>query len=296
MPLLAVAGSTFTFTAFLEDQANAGEWLAAPTIAAGDFQRSINTAGAWTNLDNLPTVAPAGGRAVEIVLSAAETTSAGAGGRIKVFGHDAAGDEWYDVGFEVRVVAADAALTNTAMTLANDSITAAVIAADAIGASELAADAVTEIGTGVWASTTRTLTQTGVSVAAAVAGGVITIKRGDSLSASITDLGNITTRTKLWFTVKDNLADTDAQSIIQIEETAGLVYLNAAAGTAGLGDITVDDATAGDITITLDETATDDLSIASGLYYDVQWYDGTSIATLTEGPCNVTGDVTRAVA
>jgi hypothetical protein len=45
-----------------------------------------------------------------------------------------------------------------ANTLATDTITAAKIAADAIGASELAADAAAEIGTAVWATTTRLLT------------------------------------------------------------------------------------------------------------------------------------------
>lgn len=45
-----------------------------------------------------------------------------------------------------------------ASTLATDTITASKIAADAIGASELATDAATEIGTAVWATTTRILT------------------------------------------------------------------------------------------------------------------------------------------
>jgi hypothetical protein len=51
-----------------------------------------------------------------------------------------------------------AASAINAAAIATDAITAAKIAADAIGASELAADAVTEIGTGVWASATRTVT------------------------------------------------------------------------------------------------------------------------------------------
>lgn len=106
MSFVAVAGSTFTFGISLEDQANAGLFKAAPTIAAGDFQRSIN-GGAFSNLDNLPTVSPAAGRRVEIVLSASETTSAAAGGAIYIVGVDASGAEWYDVAVEVRVKAAD---------------------------------------------------------------------------------------------------------------------------------------------------------------------------------------------
>jgi len=136
-----------------------------------------------------------------------------------------------------------------------------------------------------------------VAVASAVSAGVVTIRRGDSLSAAITGLGDISGRTKLWFTVKDNLADLDTASIIQIEETAGLLYLNGAAGVAGNGDITVDDAVAGDITVVMQEAATDDLVPAIGLHYDIQMLDaGGDVTTLGEGPCNIIGDVTRAIA
>jgi len=134
-----------------------------------------------------------------------------------------------------------------------------------------------------------------VSIAAAMASGVVTIKRGDSLSLEITDLGDISTRTNLWFTVKRDLSDIDTEAIIQIDENTGLLYLNGAAGTAGNGVITVDDAVAGDITITLQEADTDDLVPAIGLHYDVQVLDGGDVTTLTEGPCNITGDVTRAI-
>lgn len=58
-----------------------------------------------------------------------------------------------------------------ASTLASDTITAAKIAADAIGASELASDAATEIGTAVWATTTRLLTA-GTNIALAKGTGV----------------------------------------------------------------------------------------------------------------------------
>jgi hypothetical protein len=148
----------------------------------------------------------------------------------------------------------------------------------------------------VWSESTRTLTQSAASVAAAVAGATLTIKRGDSLSASLTGLGDISAASKLWFTVKDNLADVDSASIIQIDDATGLLYLNGAAGTAANGSITVDDAVAGDITIALDEAETDDLVATNGLYYDVQMLDASGdVTTLTEGPCNITGDVTRSI-
>jgi hypothetical protein len=143
-----------------------------------------------------------------------------------------------------------------------------------------------------------TLTDTAIAIAAAVAGGVVTIHRGDSLSAAITGLGDISTRAKLWFTVKRSQSDADTDSIIQIEETAGLVYLNGAdaAARAANGDITVDNAVAGNITITLDEVETDDLVPKTGLYYDVQMLTATDVSTLSAGPCNITADITRVVA
>ena len=307
MSVLCTAGATYTLEFSLEDQGNAGLWVANPTIAAADFQVSAN-GGAFGNVDNIPTVTPAAGRRVALVLSAAETTAAGAGGLLYVAGVDAVGDEWYDIGITVRVHAAtgDAALTGDAMTLANDAITAAKIAANAIGASEIATDAIgaaelaatatAEIAAANWANSERTLTQSGAEVAAAVAGVLITIQRGDSLSISLTGLGNISTRTLLWFTLKRSLSDADSASIIQIEETAGLMYINGAAGTAGNGVITVTDAVVGNATITLQEADTDDLVAALGLYWDVQWSDGTTVTTARVGPGNIVDDVTRAIA
>lgn len=135
-----------------------------------------------------------------------------------------------------------------------------------------------------------------VSVVAAISGTTITVLRGDTLTVTISGLGDISTRTKLWFTAKADKGDADTAAIVQIEETAGLVRLNGAAGTALLGDITVTDEDAGDITITLDETATDDLVVRSNMSYDVQMLTLTAVTTLTSGTLHVTADVTRAVA
>lgn len=147
----------------------------------------------------------------------------------------------------------------------------------------------------VWAYAARTLTQSAASVTAAVSGGTITIMRGDTLSASLTGLGSIAARTKLWFTVKSQYGDADAVSVVQIEEAGGLLYLNAAAGTPANGDITVDDEDDGDITITLAAASTATLTPNDGLSYDVQMLTATGVQTLTSGSCMVVADVTRAV-
>ena len=101
---MPIAGSTFTLGVALVQRADVRLLQVAPTIAAGDFQLSVN-GGAFDNPDNLPTVTPAGGTRVEIVISAAETTAAGVGGEIWVRWIDAAGAEWCDGYVPLRVCA-----------------------------------------------------------------------------------------------------------------------------------------------------------------------------------------------
>lgn len=110
MPSIPLPGETFTFSVPLVSQASNHIFQAAPTIAAGDFKRSINN-GAFANMDNLPTVSPAAGKLVQIVVSASETTAAGEGGTIDIVGSDAAGAEWDDISICLRVgvIAANAA-------------------------------------------------------------------------------------------------------------------------------------------------------------------------------------------
>lgn len=56
----------------------------------------------------------------------------------------------------------------------------------------------------------------------------------------ISDLGDISDRTKLYLTIKANTTDTDANALVQIEETAGLLFINkTVAGTAGNGTMVV---------------------------------------------------------
>jgi hypothetical protein len=64
---------TFEFTISLLDPA--GDIVDSPTIVAGDVQRSIDGA-AYANLDNLPTVSPASGGDVRVILSDAEVNAA----------------------------------------------------------------------------------------------------------------------------------------------------------------------------------------------------------------------------
>ena len=152
--------------------------------------------------------------------------------------------------------------------------------------------------TAIWSYAERTLTTSAVGVVTPT-GGNISIVRGDSWSADITSLGDISTRTKLWFTVKHQRSDLDSASTIQIEETAGLIYLNSAdaSARAANGSITVTDEVAGDVTIALDEVETALLQQRAGLPYDIQMLDAAGdVTTLALAGATITDDVTRAVA
>ena len=82
----------FTFSIALQDYASPGNFKANPTIASGDFKIKIDDA-AVANLTNLPTVTPAGGIWVKIVLTAAEMN----GDNIGIQGIDQTGTkEWAD--------------------------------------------------------------------------------------------------------------------------------------------------------------------------------------------------------
>ncbi len=136
-----------------------------------------------------------------------------------------------------------------------------------------------------------------VQVTAAQAGseaGTITALRGDSLSISLTGLGSLTARTKLWFTVKWARSDADTASVIQVTEAGGLLFLNGAAATAGQGSITVNDAATGAVTVALAPAATALLSVAR-YAWDLQMLTASGVTTLAEGEFAVSADVTRAV-
>ena len=250
--------TAYTTYISLVSQADTDIFQKTVTLAAGDVKVSKD-GGAEANIATLPTEIGTSG-VLSVPLSATEMTA----DTVTVRFCDAAGDEWCDA----------LIVLHTSEVEIDDIPTAAEI----------------------WAYASRTLTQSAASVAAAVSGDSITIKRGDSLSASLTDIGALTGYTTIWFTVKDKLSDPDTASIIQIDTDTGLLYVNGgAAANAANGAITVDDAATGDITITLQEAETDDLIPAHGLYYDVQVLNGGDVTTLTEGPCHITGDVTRSI-
>lgn len=146
----------------------------------------------------------------------------------------------------------------------------------------------------VWAYATRTLTMTAAQIAAVLTGNTLTLQRGDTFTASLTGLGSLVGRSKLWFTVKHRYDDADTAAILQIEETGGLLRLLGAAGTAIQGTLVVTDAATGALTLTLIPAASSLLIPGKHYLYDVQMLTGTVLRTLTAGTFVVSSDVTRA--
>lgn len=122
----------------------------------------------------------------------------------------------------------------------------------------------------------------------------IYLQRSADFEWEVFGVGDLTGRSKLYFTVKymkEKDEATDAQSVIQIEETAGLLYINKTAGTPANGSITVTDALAGTMTIELDAAETDKLLPNESYRYDIKM-DNT---VMTEGKLYISSAITRTV-
>jgi len=141
-----------------------------------------------------------------------------------------------------------------------------------------------------------TLNTSAASIAAALNGSTLSIRRGDIFSEEISDLGDISGRTKLYFTGRINADDPDSASLVQIEESAGLLYINGSNTdiVSSNGSITVTDEVAGNITIVLKGVETAKLFVQSAGEYDIQEIDADGPKTKTIGDLHVVKDITRA--
>ncbi len=263
----------FVFYGSVVSQADTDIMQANPTIAAGDFKVSTD-GGSLSNLDTIPAVTPASSKMIKFTLSTDEMN----GDNVTVVGSDAAGDEWQDLLVSIQTTAqqVDDLSTSTAVAALND-----------LSAAE------------VWASATRTLTQSGVSITSAVSGSKITIQRGDTLSAALTGIGSLSGYVSIDWTVKTARSDDDDDAILRIRlnqsgSDDGLLRLNGAeATTAANGSITIDDAGDGDITIALSAVETAKLTAPDDLYYDVQIITASAVSTLSVGDAATVADITQ---
>jgi len=125
----------------------------------------------------------------------------------------------------------------------------------------------------------------------------VEIRRGDTFTLAVSGLSDLTTRTNVWFTVKNDKDDPDTGADIQIDENTGLLYIVGATGTAANGSITVTGAAAGELIVVLDAVETAKLPNIGSFFYDIQvLYASGVVQTETHGKAIIIGDVTRRVA
>lgn len=144
----------------------------------------------------------------------------------------------------------------------------------------------------------RRLTQSGAAVAAAVAGSSVTQTRGDTWSIPLTGLGSMTTHSKLWVVLKRNAAEADAESLVMVEHTDGLLYLNGAAPVAPItsasGTLAITDESAGAILWGVDKAATALLPPGTWTYEVQQLTTGGEVTTMARGIFTIDADFVRA--
>jgi len=121
----------------------------------------------------------------------------------------------------------------------------------------------------------------------------IAITRGDTTTITLTEIGAMTTRTKLWITFKRDARDSDAAAVMQVTESDGLVTLNGASPTTGqTAVLAITNAGVGTGTLVLSAAATAALPVGSGVY-DAQILTPTGVSTLGASTYTVSADVTR---
>lgn len=233
-----------------------GKVKTSPTLAAGDVQVSKD-GGAFANITDLPVQIGSTG-VLKVSLTATEMNA----DRVAIKFHDAAGDEWADL-------------------LVTFSTVQVVAMTDPLD---------------IWAHVPRTLTQTAAQIDDALMGDMITITRDATLHVSLTGLGSLAGRTRLYFTVKGSMELADTASLVQIEETDGLIYINSQeAEDNNLGEIIVVDESAGNVNITLEAGATARLPIVSALAYDIKMLIGTEAVEMATGVARIQSIPTRAL-
>ena len=192
---------------------------------------------------------------------------------------------------------ADGAITATA-TFGASSISASNFAASAISSGVFMQSAADEM----WSSSARTLTMTAAQAAAAVAGSMPNIEIAVSYDQTISGLTIPATWAKMYLTIKNDLGDTDAQSLVQLLKSNpadatndGLLYIGGASATKSQGYLTVSQA-GGTIQVVIASSATDDLSPNEQLDYGFKTILSSGSATnISAGKVNIREYPTRTV-
>ena len=124
---------------------------------------------------------------------------------------------------------------------------------------------------------------------------VIICLRGDTLRVSLPPMGNLTSRTKLVFTAKACVNDSDDLAVLLVIEGIGLTRMNGdVAVISDTASLAVIDDTTGAVNLELDASVTALLAVRD-LVWDAQAFLSSGISSPIGGIVGVVADVTQAV-
>jgi len=221
----------------------------------------------------------------------------------QVLFHDAAGAEWQDYSVTLMPTASTLEVIYAYLVAQFAAVTAIVnaIAANVLlilvdTAALIIAVAANLVAINAVPAAVKSLLLNVAPIKRYLRSGDLELYRGDTWEQPILRLGDISTKTELWITCKEDEDDLDASAVFKIEETIGLQVIDGAVATVpGNATITVADPTVGNIIVTLAAVETAKLSDSGKpKYYDVQWADAAGVVTTPrKGRLAVVADLTR---
>ena len=124
---------------------------------------------------------------------------------------------------------------------------------------------------------------------------VMTCLRGDTLRFTLPLMGDLRNRTKLVFTAKASVSDSDSMAVLQIFEGTGLVRLNGNGQVnSSTASLIVTNESTGVVNLEIDASVTAVLAVQD-LVWDVQAILSTGVTTPVCGTLSVVADVTQSV-
>ncbi|MCP4536242.1 MAG: hypothetical protein GY832_03775 [Chloroflexi bacterium] len=275
-----IAGTAYTFAAFVGSQADTNIFQTSVTLAAGDVKLSKDGA-AFANLTNLPVETGTSGMLV-VSLTTAETTSITNYAVVKFT--DAAGPEWQDV---VYIIPAMSAVTTLDVT-------------------DILSDSIAFQGADIDASISSIAAAIAATGATPAAGDLLDIVKYTTYNCTIT--GMTISAGWTWFivSIKEDLKDSDDDALLRVKVTNGgaagdgLLRINKQVPTACDPALSAADASltinqgAGTCAIYITDAATTELDAARSLGYDAKENDGTDTALRSTGMVNIKATETQA--
>lgn len=147
----------------------------------------------------------------------------------------------------------------------------------------------------VWSYFRRTLTHINDVSELVVTSDSIEVMRGETISIDLSNLGNISDQTNIYFTVKTNYQTLDEDAIIQISSNEGLIVLNGTTSGSSGGSINILDSASGSINIYLKDDESIKLQKSPSLRFDVKVIRGDESNYVSRGEFIIKDNVTNAI-